>query len=75
MLQEILPLAAVVLVFLGVVIAIMAVGVMFGRKSIGGSCGGLANMKNEDGSTSCSLCSQPSDACAELREKMEQSNG
>ncbi len=52
------------------VIAGMAVGVMFGRKPIAGSCGGLNNKTNPDGSTSCSLCSQPSDACRELREKM-----
>ena len=32
----------------------MAIGVMFGRRSISGSCGGLANVKNEDGSVSCS---------------------
>jgi len=52
------------------VIAGMAVGVMMGRKPISGSCGGLNSQTNPDGSTSCSLCSQPSDACRELREKM-----
>ncbi|MCC9601721.1 FAD:protein FMN transferase [Stieleria sp. JC731] len=48
----------------------MAVGVIFGRKQISGSCGGLNSQTNPDGSTSCSLCSNPSDACRELREKM-----
>ncbi len=54
------------------VVAGMAVGVILGRKPISGSCGGLNNTKNEDGSTACSLCSQPSDACRDLREKMAQ---
>ena len=49
----------------------MAVGVMFGRRAISGSCGGLNNSKNEDGSVSCSLCSNPSDACQELRDRMK----
>lgn len=52
----------------------MAVGVIFGRRSISGSCGGLANAKNEDGSVSCALCSNPSDACKELRERMSRDN-
>jgi thiamine biosynthesis lipoprotein len=50
----------------------MAIGVIFGRKAISGSCGGLANSTNEDGSTSCSLCSNPADACKELRERMSE---
>ena len=50
---------------------LMAVGVMFGRRSISGSCGGLNNSPNEDGTVSCSLCSNPSDACKELRDKMQ----
>lgn len=49
---------------------IMAIGVMFGRRSIGGSCGGLANAQGEDGEVSCSLCSNPASACKELRERM-----
>ena len=69
--SQVLPLAFVTMIFLGIVVTGMAVGVMFGRKAIGGSCGGLASMQNEDGSTSCSLCSNPSDACKELRDKME----
>lgn len=48
----------------------MAIGVIFGRRAIRGSCGGLANASGEDGS-SCSLCSNPSDACKELRERMQ----
>jgi thiamine biosynthesis lipoprotein len=61
-------------VVFGVIIAGMAVGVMFGRRSISGSCGGLANKKDADGNTSCALCSSPSDACQELRDRMNQTN-
>ena len=53
------------------VIAGMAVGVMMGRREISGSCGGLANETNQDGETSCSLCSNPDAACKELRDRMQ----
>jgi hypothetical protein len=49
-----------------IVIAGMAIGVMFGRRSISGSCGGLANKTDENGNSSCSLCSNPGEACREL---------
>ncbi|GAB5404026.1 MAG: hypothetical protein Aurels2KO_22570 [Aureliella sp.] len=68
--MQVLFIFGITLGALVLVIAGMAVGVMFGRKPIAGSCGGLNNKTNPDGSTSCSLCSQPSDACRELREKM-----
>ncbi len=58
-----------------VLIGAMAIGVMLGRKPIAGSCGGLNNPPNEDGSVSCSMCSNPADACKELREKMERGKG
>ncbi len=54
-----------------VLIGAMAIGVIFGRQPIAGSCGGLNNARNEDGSVSCSMCSNPADACKELRERME----
>ncbi len=52
-------------VFLVVIVA-MAVGVLFGRRQISGSCGGLANQTDADGQSSCSLCSNPDAACREL---------
>ena len=64
------PIAIAGCVAFGLVIAAMAVGVMFGRRAISGSCGGLANSQNADGSASCSLCSNPADACKELRNRM-----
>ncbi len=46
----------------------MAVGVMFGRRAISGSCGGLAN--GPDGQSGrCALCSKPDEACSRLREQ------
>jgi len=56
--------------FAGVLVA-MAVGVLFGRRSISGSCGGLANQRDPDGSISCALCSNPDNACRELKAKMQ----
>ena len=61
----------ITVVAFGLILSAMAVGVMFGRRAISGSCGGLGNQTGEDGSVSCSLCSNPSDACKELRERME----
>ncbi len=50
----------------------MGLGVMLRGKPISGSCGGLSSKTGEDGSVSCSLCSNPSDACKELRERMKE---
>lgn len=49
----------------------MAIGVIFGRRSISGSCGGLANRKDADGKTACSVCENPADSCRELQDRME----
>lgn len=64
------PVAILAFAGFSILIFAMAIGVVFGRRSISGSCGGLANKTNEDGSSSCALCSNPSDACKELRDKM-----
>lgn len=68
--SAVIPIAILSFGVFSILLFAMAIGVVFGRRSISGSCGGLANKTNEDGSTSCSLCSNPSDACKELREKM-----
>ncbi|TWU24123.1 Thiamine biosynthesis lipoprotein ApbE precursor [Novipirellula galeiformis] len=68
---KMLPTLIITLIGFGIILSAMAIGVIFGRKSISGSCGGLAGKKNDDGSVSCSLCSNPSDACQELREQMK----
>lgn len=68
--SAILPIAILSFGVFSILLFAMAIGVVFGRKSISGSCGGLNSKTNPDGSSSCSLCSSPSNACKELREKM-----
>lgn len=53
----------------------MAVGVMFGRRPISGSCGGLGNKTDSEGRTSCSLCENPSEACRELKARQQAEAG
>jgi len=68
------PVATAGLVAFSLVVVAMAVGVIFGRRAISGSCGGLANSRDADGNTSCSLCSNPDNACKELRKRMQTSD-
>ncbi len=70
-LQAWLPLLAFCFVAFAGVLTAMAVGVMAGRRSISGSCGGLANKREPDGSIACALCSNPDNACKELKAKMQ----
>lgn len=51
-------------VLLILVIAGMAVGVIFGRQPIKGTCGGLNNAGEE---TACSLCGGNPEKCEESR--------
>lgn len=53
------------------VVAGMAVGVIFGRERIKGSCGGIASMDQGSVSPECSLCSQPTDECADLKKEIK----
>ncbi len=69
--SRVVPMLALTLIVFTVVAASMAVGVIFGRKPISGSCGGLAGTTNDNGTTRCSLCSNPVDGCKELRERMQ----
>ena len=62
----------ITLLFFLLVIAGMSIGVMFGRRAISGSCGGLGNQEG-DGDGSCALCTNPSEACRELKRQMEAS--
>lgn len=70
-LQAWLPILAFCFVAFAGVLTAMAVGVMAGRRSISGSCGGLANKREPDGSIACALCSNPDNACKELKAKMQ----
>lgn len=46
----------------------MAVGAIFNNKPVTGSCGGIANMTNEDGDSVCGICSKPTMECPETQE-------
>lgn len=50
-------------IIFGLVVAAMAIGVIFGNRRIAGSCGGIANLKDEHGNISCGLCSNPRENC------------
>ncbi len=52
-------------VLFGLAVLGMAIGAIFSRRPIQGSCGGLAATTNPDGSTRCSLCQNPSQDCRE----------
>lgn len=43
----------------------MAVGAIFNNKPVTGSCGGIANMQNENGESVCGVCSKPTTDCTE----------
>ncbi|GJM14369.1 MAG: hypothetical protein DHS20C12_27720 [Pseudohongiella sp.] len=45
---------------IAVVIAIMSIGVLFGRKPVQGSCGGLNNI---DGMNECEICGGEPQKC------------
>lgn len=42
----------------------MAVGVLLGRRALRGSCGGLANLRDEHGQVMCEICTTPSETCS-----------
>ena len=66
--QSILPVFAATFVIFCLVVLGMAVGAIFNNKPVTGSCGGLANMTNEDGETVCGICSKPTMDCEEVGE-------
>ncbi len=65
-----LPIAIVCLGIFGLAVVGLAAGVLLGRRPISGSCGGIANKRDADGNVSCGLCSNPDNACKELRKRM-----
>ncbi|MBA3314970.1 MAG: (Na+)-NQR maturation NqrM [Planctomycetaceae bacterium] len=61
-------LAAIAAVVLGLVIAGMAVGVIFSNRRIKGSCGGLGNMRDGDGHSPCMACGGSPTDCDEVKQ-------
>lgn len=41
----------------------LAIGVIISNRRLQGSCGGLANMKDEQGNAMCMACEKPSEDC------------
>lgn len=41
----------------------MAIGVIVSRKRLKGTCGGLANLRDEEGNSLCEACTNPSPDC------------
>lgn len=56
-----------VLAFMLLIMAGMAVGVMMGRRPIAGSCGGLNQLGMKDG---CEICGGKDDVCEEETRKV-----
>ena len=46
-----------------IAVLLMSVGVMFSNRRISGSCGGLANLRDESGRTLCDACTNPAPEC------------
>jgi uncharacterized protein len=57
------PTLLIVFLVFALAVAGMAIGVIISRKSLKGSCGGLANLRDEQGRTMCEACVQPSPEC------------
>ena len=58
----------ITLLVVGLVILGMAVGVLFGRKPIAGSCGGIANLGIEK---ECSICGGSREKCEEINREQK----
>lgn len=59
----------ITVVVFGVAFAGLAIGVIISNRRVQGSCGGLANMKDDQGKPMCMACEKPSKDC--LREAEE----
>ena len=53
----------VTLAFFLLAITGMAAGVILGKRRLSGSCGGLANLRDEHGTIRCEICTTPAEDC------------
>lgn len=67
--QSIWPAFLSAMIVFSLAIAGMAVGAIFNNRPISGSCGGIAAIPNEDGSSSCSLCEKPVAECPDQKQE------
>lgn len=58
-------------VVFGIAMLGMAIGVLFGRKPITGSCGGLAQLKGGVIPSACEMCGKKTKECSELQEALK----
>lgn len=68
-LTDLVPVVVVTAVAFAILLTVMAVGVLFGRPAISGSCGGL-NARTGKAGENCGTCGTPTEGCRELREKL-----
>lgn len=66
-----LGMAIAAAVVFGIALLGMAIGVMFGRKPITGSCGGLAQLKGGVIPSACEMCGKKTKECSELQEALK----
>ncbi len=59
-------------IIFSLVIAAMAVGVIFGRKPIKGSCGGMSSLGID---TACDICGGDANKCEEEQSKQRENSG
>ncbi|MEX0703705.1 MAG: (Na+)-NQR maturation NqrM [Planctomycetales bacterium] len=52
------------LIVFALVMAAMAIGVILRGRRLRGSCGGLANLRDEHGDVQCFACGTPKEDCA-----------
>ncbi len=55
-------LLAALIVFVIAIVG-MAIGVIVSNRRLKGSCGGLANLRDEHGEITCAICGDPSESC------------
>ncbi len=68
---SLIPVLVVTTLAFAILLAVMAVGVLFGRRSISGSCGGLSSGGGEG--ENCSMCGSSTEGCRELRDRLSES--
>jgi len=54
---------AIAFVVFALAVAGMAIGVTLSNRRLKGSCGGLANLRDEEGNLMCEACTHPSTDC------------